>query len=358
MGRQSSGPWRRRAASSSPRVALLRVASCVLARHSPVTTLGAAEFPTRVTSLLRTLVVSDLHLGTQSGRDVLRGAAVRERLLAALSDCDRLVLLGDVLELRHGPVHGALNAAEPVLREIGGALGAGREVVIVPGNHDHHLLAPWLERRGFGASSSDLRLESPVDWRSGEALATVADCLAPADIRAAYPGTWLREDVYATHGHYCDRHTTVPMFERLGAGVMARVVHEPEGGPHRAEDYEAVLAPMYAWVHAVAQSGGPKLGESSHGASARAWRALSDSDGRRSIRRRGLIAAFPMIVAGMNRAGFGPLRADISGPELRRAALLAFGEVLGRLDVRAEHVIFGHTHRAGPLPRDDRSEWR
>ncbi|MGB0094259.1 MAG: hypothetical protein WBP81_17230, partial [Solirubrobacteraceae bacterium] len=44
--------------------------------------------------------------------------------------------------------------------------------------------------------------------------------------------------------------------------------------------------------------------------------------------------------------------------ELRRAALRAFGEVLARLDISAAHVLFGHTHRAGPLPRDDRSEWR
>ena len=26
--------------------------------------------------------------------------------------------------------------------------------------------------------------------------------------------------------------------------------------------------------------------------------------------------------------------------------------------VRAEHVVFGHTHRAGPLPHDDPDEWR
>ena len=60
----------------------------------------------------------------------------------------------------------------------------------------------------------------------------------------------------------------------------------------------------------------------------------------------------------LNRAGLGPLRADISGPELRRGALRAFGEVLTRLRVDAPHVIFGHTHRAGPLPADDRYEWR
>jgi hypothetical protein len=32
-------------------------------------------------------------------------------------------------------------------------------------------------------------------------------------------------------------------------------------------------------------------------------------------------------------------------------------EALRRLDVRAPHVVFGHTHRAGPLDGDDRSEW-
>jgi hypothetical protein len=31
--------------------------------------------------------------------------------------------------------------------------------------------------------------------------------------------------------------------------------------------------------------------------------------------------------------------------------------VCARLGVSATHVIFGHTHRAGPLPGDDRSEW-
>ena len=47
--RHSSGPWRRRAASSSPRVAPLRIGSCVLARHPPVPALGATGLPTRDT---------------------------------------------------------------------------------------------------------------------------------------------------------------------------------------------------------------------------------------------------------------------------------------------------------------------
>jgi hypothetical protein len=293
---------------------------------------------------------------------VLRNAELRPPLLQALAGCDRLVLLGDVIELRHGPVRDALSAAQHVLREIGEALGPGREIVIVPGNHDHQLLSPWLERRARTAPPAPLGLESAVDWREGEALDTVAGWLGPASVRAAYPGVWLRPDVYATHGHYLDRHTTVPMFERLGAGAMTRIVREPPGGPQRAEDYEGTLAPIYAWIHAIAQNGGPDLGQSSHGASAQAWRALAGRRGRgtrlRRMRRSALIAAFPAIVAGLNRARLGPLRADVSGPELRRASLRAFGEVLAGLQVDASHVIFGHTHRAGPLHTDDRVEWR
>ena len=271
---------------------------------------------------------------------------------------DRLVLLGDAIELRHGPTRDALGAAEPVLRAVAGALSSEAKVVLVPGNHDYQLLAPWLERRARKGVSSPLGLEERVDWRAGEPLAAIAGWLAPASVRVAYPGVWLRHDVYATHGHYSDRHTTVPMFERLGAGAMARIVHEPASGPDQVDDYERTLAPIYEWIHAIAQRGGPELGRSSHGASAQAWQALARTDGRHGWRRRGLIAAFPAVVAVLNRAGLGPLRADVSGPELRRAALRAFGEVLARLDVAAPYVLFGHTHRAGPLVRDPRLEWR
>jgi hypothetical protein len=301
----------------------------------------------------------------RSGRDVLRQAESRAPLLEALSKgVDRLVLLGDVLELRQGPVRDALAEARPVLGALAEALGPDGEVVIVPGNHDHHLLAGWLERRARKDLPPALGLEQAVEWRAGEPLASVAKALAPAaHVRAAYPGVWLRDDVYAMHGHYADRHTTVPMFERLGAGAMARIVHQPDGGPRSAEDYEAILAPIYAWLHALAQVGGPYLGRSSHGASAQAWRTLEGrrdgvGDRRRRWRRRAVIAGFPVAVAALNRAQIGPLRADVSGPELRRAALRAAGAVVARLGVGAGQVIFGHTHRAGPLPADDHAEWR
>lgn len=301
---------------------------------------------------MRTLVISDLHLGARTGTDVLRSPEDRQPLLELVSSCRRLVLLGDVLELRHGPLQEALEAAQPVLGELGAALGSAGEAVIVPGNHDHHLLEPWSERRG----EETLDLETSVSWEQGEPLGLIAKSLAPATVRAAYPGVWLRDDVYAIHGHYADRHTTVPIVERLGAGLMARVMREREGGPRCAEDYEAMLAPMYAWFHAMAQYRPPL--QLATGSQTQAWQTLTGNDDKRSLRRRAMVAAFPVAVATISRVGFGPLRAEISGPELRRASLQAFVETLRRLQVRAPHVIFGHTHRAGPLPRDDHSEWR
>jgi len=220
----------------------------------------------------------------------------------------------------------------------------------VPGNHDHALLRGWLERR----DPTPLGLESEVTWDPREALGAVVDALAPARVRLAYPGVWLREDTYAIHGHYGDRHSTVPIIERLGAGLTIRLAGEPVGGPSRAEDYEAALAPMYAWIDTVAESGGLRGGGGDGSFQIRAWRALSGAGG---LRGRALATAFPVLVAGLNRAGLGPLHADVSAVVLRQAALRASEQVLDRLKVPSEHVIFGHTHRAGPLPGDERSEW-
>ncbi len=300
---------------------------------------------------------------------MLRDPELRAPLLRAAARADRLVLLGDLIELRHGPERDAFRAAREPLTELAAALGPEREVVIVPGNHDHHLLAAWLERRARRAPPPPLGLETEVDWRRGDRLAELAGWLAPAKVTARYPGVWLRPDVYATHGHYADLHLTIPTLERLGAGMMSRIVglagagprsavgSPSAGGPRSAEDYEAVLAPMYAWIDALAQRIAPELGGTLHGGSARGWRALT-APGRRGPRRWAAKAAFPALIVALNRAGIGPLRAELSGPALRQAGLRGLEQALGRLVVEAPHVIFGHTHRAGPLPGDALLEWR
>ena len=94
---------------------------------------------------MRTLVISDLHLGMRLERDVLRHRAPLAVLLDALADVARLVLLGDVVELSEPNSGEALGAAEPVLRALGRRLGPDREVILVPGNHDRRLVAPWIQ---------------------------------------------------------------------------------------------------------------------------------------------------------------------------------------------------------------------
>lgn len=290
---------------------------------------------------------------------MLRDAERRAPLLRALADCDRLVLLGDLLELRHGPLREAMSVARDPLREIGAAVGPDREVVILAGNHDHYLIHPWAQRRAAGGPPPPLGDETEVDWRAEEPLQAIADLLAPARVRVAYPGVWLRSDVYATHGHYLDLHLTVPTLERLGAGLMRRVVGQDPASPRTAEDYEAVLTPIYLWIHAIAQLADPERSGMLHGGSVRGWQALSGPRRRRRpLRAHALAVAFPLLVAGLNRAGLGPLRPELSGAALRSGGLLAQQRVVSRLGIDAEYVIFGHTHRAGPLPADDQTQWR
>src|SRR5262245_29723070 len=93
-----------------------------------------------------TAIVSDLHLGAGSGADLLRWPRFRERLWRGLDGADTVVLLGDVIELRDRPLAEAIDIAGPFFDELGELVGDGR-IVLVPGNHDHHLIEPWLERR-------------------------------------------------------------------------------------------------------------------------------------------------------------------------------------------------------------------
>jgi hypothetical protein len=269
---------------------------------------------------------------------------------------DRLILLGDIIELREHPWRHVLGAATPVLAALGEVLPATASVVLTVGNHDHGLLAPALQRRSVAEPAvAPLGAEAEVRALSGEPLQRVCAALGAERVRVCYPGLWLRHDVYATHGHYLDRHTTVPTLERLAIGAVVRMAGEPPGGPRSAEDYEAVLAPVYAWLDAYAGTGG----RTGQGSSVAAWRALGQGNrARGGLRRRALRAAFPAIVAGLNRAGLGPVSDAVSIHALQRSSLAAISEVLLRLRVDAPFVIFGHSHRAGPLPGDEPGPWR
>ena len=333
---------------------------------------------------MSTLIISDLHLGSISHSDLLRRPQLRQALLDAVADVDRLVLLGDVLELRQGPLRDAMAAARPFFEDLGRAL-AGRELVITAGNHDHALVEPWLSARGELIEPPPLgpeQLIEPAD--ASPAFARIAEWASPARVRVAYPGLWVRPDVYATHGHYLDCHLTVPTLERLSVGVMSRMLGRPADRFASVVDYEGLVAPLFAWRDAVARDS--RTGVALNGiATVNAWNALRSRDGAdtdavkvgdlpsaasvrypspacrkalRRLRRSAIVGAFPLVVSALNRAGVGPLKPNISTGELRRAGLSAMGEVAARIGLGDSYVVFGHTHRAGPLPGDREQEWR
>ncbi len=301
----------------------------------------------------RTLVVSDLHLGARAGSDVLRRDGVLEVLLDALDGVDRLVLLGDTVELRQGNAHAVLGRARGVLERIGERLGE-RSVVIVPGNHDHALTASWFERRRAALALEQRCVPAEASFIAGE----IARMLAPAEVEIAYPGLWLADDIYAMHGHQLDLHMTMPTIERMAVAISARVALSGErrwDDVRSVDEYEAVVAPVYAWAHAAAQSGRPSEAVGG-GRTIKAWNALRSSR-RGALRTRAFPLAFPWLVRGANAAGLGPLRSELSTEELGRSGLRAISEVVERLAIGARHVIFGHTHRAGMLDGDEPAEW-
>jgi hypothetical protein len=301
---------------------------------------------------VRSLVVSDLHLGAASQGDVLRHSGVRRRLLEEVARADQVVLLGDVLELRGTPAPQVLEHAAPALADIGEAAGDAR-VVVVPGNHDHRPAADWIEHRRQRGTATELR--TVETWRPGRGgvAAKLARALGARELVLAYPGLWIRPDVWATHGHYLDCHNTVPAIEVLAAAGVGRLTGVPATGPRTPDAYEAMLAPVYAFNYEVAQAATSGRRVRAVGGSVRLWRRLMPTDGGSTVRSLLLGGVLlPGAVAAVNRAGLGPFSPDLSRAAVRRAALRAMGQVVERLDVDAAHVVFGHTHRAGPLPGD------
>ena len=298
-------------------------------------------------------MVSDLHLGVEAHADVARWPLPRERLLEALAAADRVVFLGDLVELRELPLVGILDRVQPFFAEAADRL-AGKRVTLVPGNHDHVLAEPYLLRAQLDGGSDALDSEWPVEPGDGVA-GRLAKWLPATELSLAYPGLELRPGIYLTHGHYLDMHLTVPRLETLAAVGLARLTAR-DRHPRSVEDYEAVLSPLYAFAHGLAQSATPKAQTGSM--SRVVWKRATDPDGPALARFLVGRVTIPGAVAALNRLGLGPFSPVLSGEELRRSGLRAMADVVRGLGIEADHVVFGHTHRTGPLPGDDLSEWR
>ncbi|MDX6719710.1 MAG: hypothetical protein QOJ63_1964 [Solirubrobacteraceae bacterium] len=283
---------------------------------------------------MRTVIVSDLHVGSRQRLDLLRRPSIQGRLLEATSGADQLVLLGDTLELRDLPLARVLALAQPLLAALGSALRGGR-IMLVPGNHDHQLAAPVLA--GAGA----LGLGRQARAREGAAGA-VAAALGHPDVVVSYPGFWIRPDVWATHGHYMDAHTAAATLECMTSALM-QGVRLRRRAPCRAEDYELALAPLYRALYALAQR--PRL-TTAASAAKRLLRVLEQSARSPGPATARLEPDGARVADVMALLGGATARVGRAAGETRRAGTGPMREVLRTLGVDAPHVVFGHTHRA------------
>jgi Calcineurin-like phosphoesterase len=277
---------------------------------------------------VRTLVISDLHIGGRLQHDVLRRREPLRLLLEAVANVDRLVLLGDIVELMEGRQQQAMMSAEPIMRALGARLGPERQVVIVPGNHDEPLIRAWSRSRG-----TELGVDTAVPLDASPTLARLAAWLAPARVSAHYPGVWLTDRVWATHGHYLDRHLVPESAYGLARGLLGRPPRE------RAlpADYERLRRPSLTratrWVP-------------------RAVAAVLD-DLAEIVR----AATMPRVKRRLLHPRIAPLTSMLLGAQMQRASIPALARVVRGLGIEPDWVVFGHVHRLGPLPGDDPRQW-
>jgi predicted phosphodiesterase len=276
---------------------------------------------------VRTLVISDLHLGNRAERDVLRRAPASERLLEAVGEIDRLVLLGDTMELMGRRPERSMAVAEPVMRALGRRLGGGREVIVVPGNHDGPLARRWAFAQGprLGASCDVTPAASP-------ALERLVDWLRPAPVRVAYPGVWLGDGVWATHGHYLDQH----LLPESAVGLLRPSARRDLR--RRAEPFDYERRRQRRRQHRHRRESLPE-------------RFAARPVGTMLETAAGLVrgAVLPQVLQLLMRTGLAQVTAGLLDAQMRYAGVPAMARVVQRLGIEADVVLFGHVHRRGPL---------
>jgi len=260
---------------------------------------------------MRTLVISDLHIGQTGGVSVLTRPRPLEILLQTLANYDRLVLLGDTVELQESTAKSSFPIAEPILRSVGEALGRDREILFIPGNHDHLLIRDWAREQG-----ESLAREAQVPADANPLLAEVVSWLGADRVQVRYPGAWLADRVWATHGHHLN-HYLRPI---SSVGLLHPRHRRRPADPSAPADYEYIADSLAT----------PRL---RNGLPPARWHDH----------------AMPEQLA--------PAMGRVLDLQMRRHSLPAMAHAAHALGVDADYVIFGHVHRLGPMATDQQSQW-
>jgi hypothetical protein len=205
-------------------------------------------------------------------------------------------------------------------------------VILVAGNHDRRFVAPWIEAMG-----ERLSIDSSAPLDATPELAAVSAWLAPAKVSSRYPGVWLSDRVWATHGHYLNRDLLPAWSRGLTRGHPGRlrqeaarpIDYEPAGGRSLRSAHEAISGALPEPLAGAAD----RLGVLA--------RAATMAKGSRKLLRPEL--------AQVNSA--------LLSLQTKVASIPALIHVTQSLGVEADCVVFGHVHRLGPLPGDDEADW-
>lgn len=215
----------------------------------------------------------------------------------------------------------AMAVAEPVLQAIGRQM-EGREIVLVPGNHDAPLVRRWVR-----AHLAELRSDSAIPLNATPLLERVVELLRPARLRVRYPGFWAAERVWATHGHYVNHHLIPPAPTGLRRDWLGRpssavsvADYERRRRPQREDErpWPAPVEEALQWAQSHLLLSGPR-------------------------------AVLNPRVA--------PLTARLLTVQMQQAVIPSIRRVVRGLHLDPEWVVFGHVHRLGPLASDDLDAW-
>jgi hypothetical protein len=143
--------------------------------------------------------------------------------------------------------------------------------------------------------------------------------------------------VFATHGHYLDRH----LLPTSAWGVTRGLLRRAPRLQVVPRDYEP------ARVAALRPADGLLAGRLP-----RPLAILLD-DATELLR----AATMPRLRRGLKTRRFGRFARAYLGTQMQRASIPALARVVHRLGVDADWVVFGHVHRLGPLPGDDHALW-
>ena len=325
---------------------------------------------------MATAILSDLHLGAAHGDDLLRYPFFCDLLREQLDGVDHVVLLGDILDLRFQQLEIALQLAMPFLAMLGEVLSKAKHprVTYIPGNHDHHYASRLIEAEQEQAIDSGepytfKHVVAPRDFFLSRQLARLIGGNVEVKFTYFYDTIASSEgSIFLIHGHYLDLHIDAGP-ARLLSLLQASIAAAGQSVEALSPDlYEAILRPQYELLHWIGQSPGggqiqSRIYERLRGG------GVPPNTRLRQIRRAALnraasvggkvgVALAEMVANRLVKGGLSltsPAR-DAQVEQTISAFSLSLEELDAYLPSTAKYVIFGHTHRPGPLESIDAPE--